>query len=249
MKAFFDTIRPLFGGRMTHAEVEGCETILAISHGLPRTHRAYILATAFHETGGTMQPNVENMNYTTAARIRAVWPSRFVSEADAAPYVKSPRALANKVYNGRLGNRLGTDDGWIYRGHGLVHITGRENFARAGKKLGVDLLKDPRRALNPTVAARILVLGMDEGWFTGKKLSDFTRFEDMRRVVNGTDQAERIAGYARTFDKALAAVAPSTPPIIGGTGGADEPPPIRNPLAALLAALASLLARIFGGRK
>jgi hypothetical protein len=66
-----------------------------------------------------------------------------------------------------------------------------------------DLIGYPDRALNAALAAKILVVGCTGGWFTGKKLSDYPDYVNMRRVVNGTDKAEQIAEYARTFERAL----------------------------------------------
>ena len=206
--AFFAAVRASpFGGRLTQDQVDGLEAMLATGGTLPRAHLAYALATAFHETGRTMQPVVENLNYMSAARIRAVWPTRFPSEEAAAPYVRNPRALANRVYGGRLGNTE-PDDGWRYRGRGLVQITGRNNYARAGRQLGVDLISDPDLALRPDLAAGILFAGMAQGWFTGKKLADYfnDRVSDpvnARRIVNALDRAETIAGYHRAFLAAL----------------------------------------------
>ena len=58
----------------------------------------------------------------------AVWPSRFKSVEDAMPYTKNPEALANKVYNGRMGNQEGSQDGWKFSGKGFIQLTGRSNF-------------------------------------------------------------------------------------------------------------------------
>lgn len=204
MQAFFDSVRDsLFKGSLKQGQVDGLLDILKYSEMLPIRHRAYILATAYHETGLNMSPNVENLNYTSADRIRAVWPSRFSSVSAAAPYVRNPKALANKVYGGRMGNRPGTDDGWNYCGRGQVHLTGRDNYIKAGKALGLDLVGSPDLALRRDVSARILVEGMVQGWFTGKRLTDYYEYKDMRRVVNGTDQADKIAGYAGKFEAAL----------------------------------------------
>src|SRR5436190_1642882 len=60
---------------------------------------AHVMAQISHECGAGHDV-VENMNYT-AKRIAQVWPSRFPTQASAAPYSGNPRALANKVYNGR----------------------------------------------------------------------------------------------------------------------------------------------------
>ena len=94
------------------------------------------------------------MNYTTAVRIAAVWPSRFTPES-AEPFVRNPKALANKVYNGRMGNVTGTDDGYNFRGRGLLQITGRESYEHIGTLTGLDLVRIPNLANSPTSALAV----------------------------------------------------------------------------------------------
>jgi putative chitinase len=109
--------------------------------------QAHFMAQISHESdGGTVTQ--ENMNYTTAKRIRDVWPSRFTVES-AQAYVRNPKALANKVYNGRMGNRTGTDDGYNFRGRGLLQLTGRESYTRVGKSVGLGLADDPDLVFKP----------------------------------------------------------------------------------------------------
>lgn len=84
----------------------------------------------------------ENLNYS-AARLTQVWPGRFHSIAEAQPYAKNPKALANKVYNGRMGNRAGSDDGWKYRGSGGLQHTGQSEFARVERRTGLPVLDKP----------------------------------------------------------------------------------------------------------
>ncbi|WP_287716586.1 hypothetical protein [Microcystis sp. M31BS1] len=180
MKTFFDTVREnLAGGKLTPGQVGGLDALLAATQGLDVKHRAYLLATAWHETAFTMQPIVE----------------------------RGSRRYFDKYEPGtKLGRELGntrSGDGYLYRGRGYVQITGRKNYARASLELESDLIGYPDRALNAALAAKILVVGCTEGWFTGKKLSDYPDYVNMRRVVNGTDKAEQIAGYARTFERAL----------------------------------------------
>lgn len=86
-------------------------------------------------------------------------------------------------------------------GRGYVQLTWQSNYERAERELGVNLTSNPDVVMQPEIAAKVLVRGMKNGWFTGKKLSDYTRYEDMRRVVNGTDKADEIAGLARTYEK------------------------------------------------
>lgn len=217
--AFYAAVRAsLFGGRLSDPQVQGMGAMLdAAPPDMPLDHLAYCLATAFHETGQKMQPVVENLNYTSAARIRQVWPSRFPSEAAAKPFAGNPQALANKVYGGRMGN-VGVDDGWTYRGRGFVQITGRDNYARAGRKLLADLVRRPELATNCGTAAAIMFAGMTDGWFTGAKLSDYfgpgkNDPVNARRIINGLDEAQKVAGYYAKFLVALDVTEAAPPPI------------------------------------
>ncbi|WP_407977003.1 glycoside hydrolase family 19 protein [Brucella pseudogrignonensis] len=99
---------------------------------------------------------------------------------------------------------------WPYIGRGYVQITWKNNYEKAGRILGIDFVSKPELLLQPKYAAPIIIAGVVEGWFTGKKLSDYitlqkSDFKNARRVVNGTDKAELIAGYANDYDKALLA--------------------------------------------
>ena len=114
-----------------------------------------------------------------------------------------------------LGHRLGNTvdgDGFLYRGRGYVQITGRANYARLMQalKLGpeADLVLDPEQTLRPAIAYRIMSVGMRKGLFTGKKLSDYIGpggcdYRNARRIINGVDQAQRIAQYATTIEDIL----------------------------------------------
>ena len=84
----------------------------------------------------------ENLNYS-APRMCEVWPGRFPSINSAIPYAHNPRLLANKVYNGRMGNALKSNDGWNYRGRGATQTTGHDGYKALGGKLGLDLLSNP----------------------------------------------------------------------------------------------------------
>lgn len=92
-------------------------------------------------------------------------------------------------------------------GRGYVQLTWDANYERADRelKLGGALLKNFDLALQPTIAGQILVRGMTEGWFTGKKLADFLPddYVGARKIINGTDRAAQIAEIARRFQAAL----------------------------------------------
>lgn len=215
--AFFAHLKEtsVLGPVLLQGEVDGCNTILAAAAGvLPIAWCAYALCTAWWETGGDMAPNVEDLTYTTVARLRQVWPRRFPNNAAAAPYVRNARALANLVYGGRLGNRPGTDDGWNYRGRGQSHITGLDNYIRADRELGLGgaLVADPDLARRPDLAARILVIGMRDGWFTGRSFNDFltgeataAKFTAARVIINPDANGDEMAPAALTFLAALRA--------------------------------------------
>jgi hypothetical protein len=59
----------------------------------------------------------------------------------------------------RLGNTPDADgDGQRYEGRGFIQLTGRANYALYGRLVGVDLLNEPERALEPEVAAEVFAL-------------------------------------------------------------------------------------------
>lgn len=93
-------------------------------------------------------------------------------------------------------------------GRGFVQITWKNNYVKAGEKLGLDLITDPDVVMQEDIAIKILVQGMKGGWFTGKRLYTFVNenskdYKGARRVVNGTDKDELIAGYARRYEESL----------------------------------------------
>lgn len=212
---FYARVRPMFGGALSQKQVDGIEAIMAATAGLPDEVQAYLLATVKHETADTMQPITEY----------------------------GGRKYFDKYDTGKLAKALGNTpeadgDGFKYRGRGYVQITGRANYAKAGDWLKIDLINNPDLALQPTIAAQILVRGCCNGWFTGKKLSDYLPgdYVNARRVVNGTDKADLIAGYARGFEAALVAAHDVEPVVSHQPAKSDR----QNPLAALLAFILSL---------
>lgn len=110
------------------------------------------LAQWAHESNFICQS--ENLNYS-AARLCQVWPKRFPNQSTAQPYANNPQALANKVYNGRMGNRLGSNDGWTYRGRGWPQLTGRDGYRTYGKLIGQPLEEQPNLMLQAEVSAAV----------------------------------------------------------------------------------------------
>ncbi|EKS6646108.1 hypothetical protein QCD58_005061 [Enterobacter hormaechei] len=91
-----------------------------------------------------------------------------------------------------------------YYGRGYVQITWDYNYKAYSEKLGVDLVSEPDRALEPNNSLFILIDGFKNGVFTGKKLTDYVSkdrvdFLNARRCINGLDHAEQIKGFAEDF--------------------------------------------------
>lgn len=185
-QAFFANLRAgLLGPTLTDDEVAGCNAILEAGAGLPVSHVAYMLATAWHETASTMQPINEY-------------------GGDAYFFRRYDKAGGNPRIAAALGNTQ-PGDGVKFHGRGYVQLTGRANYARAEREVGVPLTSDPDLALQPPIAAKIMRRGMTEGWFTGRKLSDYLpgHYPEARRIINGMDRAQDIAAYAVKFERAL----------------------------------------------
>lgn len=95
-----------------------------------------------------------------------------------------------------------------YYGRGFVQLTWSTNYKAMSKIVGVDLYKDPDTAMIPDVAYKIMSYGMRNGSFTGVSLKHYLRndkkdYVNARKIINGMDCAERIAGYALKFETTL----------------------------------------------
>ncbi|MCG9699626.1 peptidoglycan-binding protein [Vibrio natriegens] len=178
----------LFQGEIAKEQWLGCERYMLAYFLLrskrmriPLSYLAYTLATVYHETAFKMQPIEE--------------------------------------YQKGAGHDYGIPDpetGKTYYGRGDVQVTWRYNYEKLSKILfnvdtleqGVDLVNNPDLLLTPIYSAQATIMGMATGLFTGKKYSDYLDQEspdyvNARRIINGTDCAEVIAGYAHEFERAL----------------------------------------------
>jgi hypothetical protein len=195
---FFAKIRELriFPQSLNQNQVNGMNEIIkdCLKAKWPISHVAYALATAYHETARTMQPIKEYGGTAYFTRLYDITGS------------KPERARAH-------GN-TSAGDGPKYCGRGYVQLTWKNNYKRAEEELNVPLVANPDLALNPDIASDIMILGMSQGWFTGKKNSDYlptkdkgtkSQFMDARKIINGTDDHEEIAEIALKFQSALEA--------------------------------------------
>lgn len=161
--------------------------------------RAVFLANISVECGQLNQL-VENLNYS-AKRLTKVWPRRFPSLKAAEPYANNAEALGNKTYGGRLGNGdEGSGDGYRYRGRGLLQVTGRDNYRKAGFEEKPEALEDPNTAAD-TAARFWHSHGLNE---RTNKILTRAEFNAVTQVINGgqNGSTERWAAYGLAF-KAL----------------------------------------------
>jgi predicted chitinase len=91
-----------------------------------------------------------------------------------------------------------------YWGRGFIQVTWKSNYQKLGKLLGLDLVRNPDHLLDEHVAAEALVLGMELGLYTTRKLNDYfndhrTDWVNARRIVNGLDCAKQIGEDALTI--------------------------------------------------
>lgn len=203
-KTFFDCYRRE-RGRLTRAQVAALERLIGFIEADPHLtsirHAAYLLATAGHETAWTFEP---------------------IDERGGAAYFNRRYGPQTKV--GRTLGNTEAGDGARFHGRGYVQVTGRANSRKLTRALATaygltaDLEAKPELLKDPQIAYWAASYGMRTGLFTGKKLSDYlnrrvTDYRNARRIINGLDRADDIAGFAREFetilrDAARAAAAP-----------------------------------------
>jgi putative chitinase len=133
-----------------------------------KREQANILAQIQAESGGVAR--AENLNYTPEQLLKT-FPNRVKSLEEAQKLVaQGPEAVGNLVYGGRMGNEA--NEGFMYRGRGLIQLTGKDNYAKYGKLLGIDLVKNPDLANDPKIAKDIAVAYFNEAKKSGTNLGD-----------------------------------------------------------------------------
>ena len=212
-KLFFTRYRKDFGP-LNQFQVDGLNSLLLSIESDPNVTdprwAAYMLATTKHETADTFRPIHEFGS-------RQYFIGRYGSQT-------------------AVGKLLGNDtpeEGAIYAGRGDVQLTGESNYERAEREVRIqypqvvadferrtgrkfDLTAgdqpndetDPDGAEDPIIAYCVMSAGMRQGWFTGRKLSDYinkTRcdFFNARQIINRLDRARLIASYAVKFEGML----------------------------------------------
>ena len=164
---------------------------------------AHFMAQILHECGGlTIQ--FENLNYSPA-RLPKVWPSRFQPKGPLDPndFAHNPQKLANEVYGGRMGNTA-PNDGFTYRGRGLLQLTGKQSYSEATTLLrkysaaAPDFVNAPDEVMSEQWC---LAIAASE-WATKgcNEAADEDNIKKITRLINGglTGLADRIEWAKRT---------------------------------------------------
>lgn len=188
---FFAGVRKVLGA-LDQTQVDSINSIMAEAHrrGVRNPDMlGYFLSTGWHEA--KLRPVREGFAKTDSAA----------------------RAHVRRHFPGRYDKPAGPYGHWYY-GRGLVQLTWHRNYVRVGRLIGVDLEQYPDRALEPAIAARVLVDGMLDGWFNGQKhgLAYYLDkpspdWRNARRTVNITDKWTTFRDTARR----LSAVISKTP--------------------------------------
>ncbi len=200
-EAFFAAIRPAFGNRLSQPQVDGMRAILDAAGDASMSdahHVANVLAQVRRETGGymspikeTVMPSHKDKNPSDAEVIRRLDRAWATGKL---PWVKAPYWR----------------DGAF--GRGPLQISHWRNYEKLGSAIGVNLRGNPNLALDLKVGGKIAVIGMRDGLFTGRKLSDYAfpsaldaaPARNPRRIVNGKDGSDAdVAKFHRQFHAAL----------------------------------------------
>lgn len=169
--------------------------------------------------GSLTQEQVDGYNYLLKAMGDAGWPIAWAAYGLATAawetkYTLQPVEEAYWVKNADAWRKRNLAY-YPWHGRGYVQLTHKFNYELADKKLGLNgaLIADPKLAMNCENAAKIMVRGMTEGWFTTKKLADTLpknsaatrdQFKASRPIINGRDRDDEIADLAHKFQTALA---------------------------------------------
>lgn len=122
---------------------------------------------------------------------------------ESAGFKKMEEMSSGKQYEGRkdLGN-VQPGDGSRFKGRGIIQLTGRDNYRRAGKALGIDLENNPELAADPDVAVKVA-----DWYMSSRGVYDAANAGDMRKAVkliNGgyigwDDRVRRAEEYRKMF--------------------------------------------------
>lgn len=175
------------------ASIENLSNIFNLFNISTKQQQIAFCAQIGHESGNFTR-TIENLNYS-ATGLANTWPSRFRDLTTKKPndqawaIQRNPQQIANSVYNGRMGNVVGTDDGWNYRGRGLIQLTGKDNYRSLGQYLfNKGIVEDPNMFVNnpdlvSTTKWSYIIAG---GYWSKNNLNAYVNdFTKLTRKING----------------------------------------------------------------
>ena len=152
--------------------------------------QAMFLAQTTHESNDYKRLE-ESFNYSPK-RLFEVFRKRVGSLENAQKLCdEGAKAIADFVYGNRLGNAK--DEGYKYRGRGIIQLTGKNNYNYYGKKLNIDLVNNPDLAKEPDAAIEIALL-----FWIEKECGLYAKMGDVKTVTklinggyNGLDDRQK----------------------------------------------------------
>ncbi|KGT86319.1 endolysin [Erwinia typographi] len=162
--------------------------------------QAMFIAQVGHESAG-FSVAVESLNYSAAGLLSVF--GKYFTEVSAQIYGRTAdhpadqKGIANIVYANRMGN-TSPDDGWNYRGRGLIQLTGRYNYTDCGNALGDDLVNNPDLLAEDKDAAR------SAAWYWHARGCDSVAadIKAVTRLINGG--LNGLSDRQQRFDRAKA---------------------------------------------
>lgn len=150
------------------------------------------------------QPIVENMNYSSVERLKAVFPSKFkkMDDKTVQTYVKNPRKLGDFVYKElaqeKIRDKIIQHNGYDFRGRGFIQLTGLNNYKRYGELIGVDLVKNPDLASDIETASLVALTYVKREAFPLYK-GDLNQCKEIKIVADTITKA--IQGASKDYSK------------------------------------------------
>lgn len=125
----------------------------------------------------------ENLNYSVEGLLK-VFPKYFPNSNLAQKYARQPSWIASRVYAGRMGNGSEqSQDGWKYRGRGILQVTGKSNYEACSKAL----YGDTRLLTNPDILLQSTDAILSACWYWRvNKLSRYSAdIKQATKIING----------------------------------------------------------------
>lgn len=188
-----------WAGKLSQSQVNHLNRIVTVmdkDKSITYPQGAYILATVWHETAGTMEPIAEY------GKGRSRDYGRWFKDAQGREWCYKD-GFRKDIYYRSTYNHL-------YYGRGETQNTWFDNYKRLGEALGHDYLNNPDLLLTVEHSTPAMIYAMKVGLYTGHSLSRHINqskkdYVNARRIINGTDLAVKVAGIANVMERALRA--------------------------------------------